>query len=293
MPRRKKMTPGTLKRRVALFLNFQYRRLTAKDRVTPDFVVIGSQKCGTTSLYQYIKTHPNFVAPYKKGGTFFDANFSKGFSWYRAHFPLVSQMSEKRSGGGAYITGEVATSYIHHPLAAKRMAELLPSTVKLLAVIRNPVERAYSHYQHMVRTGRETLSFRDALDAEAERVDLAIPRVVAGDDEALRFYRDYSYKSRGRYAEQLERWFDAFDRNQFLILKSEDLFGKPAWACNQIYSFLNLPAWEQSHYDNANPGRYSPADVGTLGDLAEYFKPFNQRLYEMLGADLGWDAVKY
>ena len=276
-----------------MYLNFQVRRLTSKDRVTPDFVVIGSQKCGTTSLYHYIKTHPNFVPPYKKGGTFFDANFSKGFPWYRAHFPLVSEMTEKRSAGGTYITGEVATSYIHHPLAAKRMAELLPQTVKLFAVIRNPVDRAYSHYQHMVRTGRETLSFQAALDAEEERVDRGMERVIAGDDEALRFFRDYSYKSRGRYAEQLERWFNVFDKKQFLILKSEDLFGKPAWACNQIYSFLNLPEWEQSKYDNANPGRYSSADAEILRSLAEYFKPLNQQLYELIGMDFGWDEVKY
>lgn len=292
MPR-KKITSGYLRRRIGLSLRFQYRLLTSNKRVTPDFVVLGSQKCGTTSLYHYIKTHPNFVQPFKKGGTFFDANFFRGFAWYRAHFPTKKQMDEKRSGSGVYITGEVATSYIHHPLAAKRMSELLPPSVKLLAVIRNPVERAYSHYQHMVRTGRETLSFQDALEAEEKRVDLGMDQVIAGDDEALRSFRDYSYKSRGRYAEQLERWFSLFDKNQFLILKSEDLFGKPDWACNQIYNFLGLPAWEQTQYDNANPGRYSPAEAELLKELAEYFKPHNQRLYKLIGTDFGWDEVKY
>ena len=289
----KKLTRSNIKRRLALFANFQYRLLTSRNRVTPDFVVLGSQKCGTTSLYHYIKTHPSFVRPFKKGGTFFDANFFRGFAWYRAHFPLKSQMDGDRSAGGVHITGEVATSYIHHPLAAGRMAELLPPTVKLLAVIRNPVERAYSHYQHMVRTGRETLSFQEALAAEDERVDRRLEQVIAGDHEALRFFRDYSYKSRGRYAEQLERWFGVFNRGQFLILKSEDLFGRPDWSCNQIYDFLGLSPWKQEKYDNANPGRYTPAEAELLRELAEYFKPHNQRLYDLIGTDFGWDEVKY
>ena len=286
------MSFNYVKRRLNLFLDFQYRMLTARDRITPDFVVIGGQKCGTTSLYRYIKLHPNFVPPYKKGGTYFDANYSKGVAWYRAHFPLAGFMAEKRDAGMNVLTGEVATSYIHHPLAARRMAELQPS-VKLFAVLRNPVERAYSHYQHMVRTGREGLDFRSALEMEDERVEKSLGKAMAGDNDALRKFRDFSYKSRGRYAEQLERWFECFDRSQFLILRSEDLFEKPMWVCNQIYQFLDLPDQAQTSYENANPGRYSPADAQVLRELAEYFKPYNQRLYELVGTDFGWDARTY
>lgn len=290
--RKKRMSFNYVKRRLNLFLDFQYRMLTSRDRVTPDFVVIGGQKCGTTSLYRYIKSHPNFVPPYKKGGTYFDANYSKGIAWYRAHFPLASIMAAKREAGMNVLTGEVATSYIHHPLAASRMAELQPS-VKLIAVLRNPVERAYSHYQHMVRTGRENLGFKSALEMEEERVEGSLEKAMAGDDGALRKFRDFSYKSRGRYAEQLERWFECFDRKRFLILKSEDLFEKPVWVCNQIYQFLDLPDQAQASYENANPGRYSPADAQILRELAEYFKPYNQRLYELVGMDFGWDARTY
>lgn len=290
--RKKAKNLNYFKRRLLFYLDFQYRLITSNKRAIPDFVVIGGQKCGTTSLYRYIKTHPNFVSPYKKGGTYFDANYSKGPAWYRAHFPLQSVMSEHRRSGANYITGEVATSYIHHPLAAERMQALQPD-VKIIAVLRNPVDRAYSHYQHMVRTGRETLSFAEALEKEAERVEKSLERAMAGDDNALRMFRDYSYKSRGRYAEQLQRWFSLFDRKQFLILKSEDFFEKPAWVCNALYQFLGLPDWEQSHYENANPGRYSSADAGVLRELAGYFRPYNKSLYEMIGMDFGWDDKKY
>jgi hypothetical protein len=172
------------------------------------------------------------------------------------------------------------------------MARALPAA-KLIAVLRNPVERAYSHYQHMVRTQREKLSFTQALEQEGQRVDAVVDRVIAGEAEAVRCYRDYSYKSRGRYAEQLERWLGHYDRAQLLVLRSEDLFGRPEFVCDQIYGFLGLAAWKQPAYDNANPGQYSPADAVVLAGLAEYFKPHNQRLYDLIGMDMDWERVQY
>jgi hypothetical protein len=275
-------------RQLKLFLTFRYRFLTSNWRALPDYMVIGGQKCGTTSLHDYIKRHPNIIPPYKKDSSFFDANYFRGFSWYRAHFPAQNQMDQLRADGGTFVTGEVTTTYMFHPLTAKRVAKHLPS-VKLIALLRNPAIRAYSQYQHMKRTGREILSFRDAIEKEDERLDGVLERVEQGDDEAHMIYRNLAYKARGRYAEQLQRWFKVFPRDQFLILKSEDLFSQPHEVCKRFYDFLGLPDFNLAKYENANPGGYSDADAKTIKELEEYFSPFNQELYDLLGLKFDWD----
>jgi hypothetical protein len=274
-------------RRLSLALRFRYRLLTASQRADPDYIVIGGQKCGTTSLHDYIKRHPNIVPPFKKDSSFFDANYFRGYSWYRAHFPTQTKMDNLRATGKHFITGEVTTTYMFHPLAAQRTADHL-SDVKLIALLRNPAIRAYSQYQHMQRTGRETLSFSEAIEKEAERLDGIVERVEKGDDEAHMIYRNFAYKSRGRYAEQLERWFKRFPRDRFLILKSEDLFSHPDQFCKQVYDFLGLPDFKLETYENANPGKYTEADTKTIKELEEYFAPYNQELYDQLGINFGW-----
>ncbi len=276
-----------LKTKVNLYVRFQYRLLTSSKRVNPDFIVIGGQKCGTTSLHRYIKNHPNIVPPFKKDSSFFDANYFRGFPWYQAHFPLQSKMEQLSAGGERHVTGEVTTTYIFHPLAAERTAEHL-SDVRFIALLRNPAIRAYSHYQHMKRTGREKLSFRDAIDKEDERLDGVLERVEKGDDEAHMVFRNFGYKARGRYAEQLERWFQRFPRDRFLILKSEDLFDQPEQVCKQVYDFLGLPGFKLEKYENANPGRYSDADTKIIKELEEYFESYNRELYDLIGINFGW-----
>jgi len=275
------------KTRVKLYVSFQYRLLTSSKRVMPDFMVIGGQKCGTTSLHRYIRLHPNIIPTYKKDSSFFDANYFRGMSWYRAFFPLQSKMDELQGQGERYLSGEVTTSYIHHPGTPQRIFNSVPK-VLFIALLREPVQRAYSHYQHMVRTDRESLSFKEAIKMEDERLFNSEERVLAGDDNALKAFRNYSYKSRGRYAEQLARWFALFPREQFLILKSEDLFQNPEEVMRQVYAFLGIPMWNLDKYKNVNPGDYPSAEAETLDYLSEYFRPHNEQLAELLGEDLYW-----
>jgi CRISPR/Cas system-associated endonuclease/helicase Cas3 len=276
-----------IKAKVNLYVRFQYRLLTSSKRVLPDFIVIGGQKCGTTSLHRYIKHHPNIVPPFKKDSSFFDANYSRGLRWYQAHFPLRNKMDQLSAGGKYHVTGEVTTTYIFHPLAAERAAKHL-SQVKLVALLRNPAIRAYSQYQHMKRTGREKLSFRDAIEKEDERLDGVMERVKRGNDEAHMALRNFGYKARGRYAEQLKRWFKYFPRDNFLILKSEELFSQPEQVCKQAYDFWGLPDFKLDKYENVNPGRYSDADSQIIKELEEYFSPYNRELYELMGINFGW-----
>lgn len=145
------------------------RILTAPIRVLPDFIIIGAQRAGTTSLFEYVSHHPCIGCSFGKELHFFDnlkGSFQKGLMWYRAHFPSYPYMYlAKKVRGRDMITGEASPYYLFHPLAATRIARVLPR-VKLIAILRNPVDRAYSHYHHNAKYKRETLSFEAALEKD-------------------------------------------------------------------------------------------------------------------------------
>ena len=158
-------------------------RLTARWRTVPDYLIIGTKRGGTTSLQQYLTAHPDVLEPKAaKASHYFDANFSKGWSWYRAHFPLQRWMDRERAAGRPVVVGEASPYYCFHPLALDRIAARVPD-VKLIIVLRDPVERAWSHYSYEVARGNEDLSFADALDAEPARTAGAADRIRRGEIE--------------------------------------------------------------------------------------------------------------
>jgi hypothetical protein len=201
----KPLTLELIRRRSALQAARLWRRLTAGRRTLPAFIIIGAQKAGTTSLYKYLRQHPNIVPALKKEVKFFDCNYDLGLDWYRSHFPYHSKLN------GQKMTGEASPHYLFHPLAARRIANVLPE-VKLIALLRNPVERAYSHYQLNVRRGREPLSFEQAIDKEEERLQGMREKILAGEDIPLYNFLHYSYLAKGIYADQLQYWFAQFPR---------------------------------------------------------------------------------
>src|SRR6187200_1451927 len=156
-------------RKVARSAIWAYGTATARGRPLPDFLVIGAQKAGTTALYAYLRWHPGITGPSWKEVSFFDRHWWRGEAWYRGQFPL-------RAGGR--LVGEASPSYLFHPLAPERARSLVPDA-KLIALVRNPVDRAYSQYQHAVALGREPLSFEDALAAEDERLVGEVERLLA------------------------------------------------------------------------------------------------------------------
>ncbi|HEY9295730.1 MAG TPA: sulfotransferase domain-containing protein, partial [Phormidium sp.] len=162
----------------------------------PDFIIIGAQKCGTTSLYEYLIQHPQILAASKKEVHFFDLNFAKGVDWYRQQFKPVSQKS---------ITGEASPYYIFHPLVPQRIYQLFPQ-VKLIVLLRNPVERAISHYYHEVRLGFEDLGLEDAIAQEPARLEGETAKILADETYYSYNHQHYTYLSRGVYVEQLNNW---------------------------------------------------------------------------------------
>lgn len=263
-------------------LRADYHELTAPLRGLPSVVIIGAQKSGTTSLFNYLVQHPDVLPPLGKEVHYFDFHYAHGVKWYRGRFPYRHQLR------GGSLTLDASPYYLMHPLVPERVAQLLPG-VKLIALLRNPVDRALSHYQHEVRAGRESLSFVEAIDKESER--------LAGEEERLRedpYYYSfnhhrYSYTRRGLYIEQLHRWVQYFPRTQLLVLQSEWLFRDPVAATAAVHDFLGLRSHRLERYKPFLPGNYDPAMPADLRKrLAAYFEPCNRELYRWMGKEFDW-----
>jgi len=171
----------------------------------------------------------------------------------------------------------------------RRIWEAVPK-VKLIALLRNPVDRAYSHYHHTVKKGQEPLSFEDAIEQEPERIRGEWERMVADEHYRGLRYGRYAYLARGLYMDQL-KWFEAFfPKEQILVLKSEELSEHPAVTLEQVEDFLGLSRWQPTEFSRENTSDYAqPMQAATRKRLIEYFRPHNQRLYDYLGVDFGWD----
>jgi hypothetical protein len=248
----------------------------------PDFLIIGAQKCGTTFLYHLLCQHPYVEPATTKEVHFFDTNFAEGVQWYRSHFLTPTQKD-----GRKILTGESSPYYIYHPRVAKRVAKVVPQA-KLIALLRNPADRAYSDYNHKFREAREHLSFEEAIEAEEDRLLGEKEKLLAAENYHSPKHRRYSYLSRGVYVDQLLEWDRHFDRDQLLVLKSEDFFENPQESYERVLGLLGLPHWETGVSGERNEGEYDEMNSATRRRLEDYFEPHNRRLYEFLGVDLGW-----
>jgi hypothetical protein len=275
---------------------FAARRATASARVLPDFLIIGAQKAGTTSLYAYLCAHPDVRAAGRKEVHYFDLGFiagdERGEAWYRSMFPLRTRLAlERRRVGRPVLTGEASPYYLFHPVAPERAAALVPAA-RLLVLVRDPVERAWSHYRHEVAAGREPLDFAAALDAEPMRLAGADDDLRRGvDSAAARSHRRHSYAGRGRYAEQLSAWLDHYPREQVHVMLAEELFATPSPVWRSAVEFVGLAPAAPPAFEVHNPGGSSSGqamDPACRARLEEAFKAPNAELADLLGRRLPW-----
>jgi hypothetical protein len=185
----------------------------------PNFLIIGAMRSGTTSLAHYLRSHPDVFVPEAKELHFFDRRFDRGLDWYREQFT---------DAGDASAIGEATPNYLYEPDAADRIADVLPEA-KLIAILRDPADRAWSHYWHHRARGSESLEFEAAIAAEDER------RAATPDNPGW-----YAYVDRGRYLPQLERFTARFDRSSLLVLLFDDLVGQPDTVYRDVCSFLGV-----------------------------------------------------
>jgi hypothetical protein len=262
------------------------RQLLARYRVLPDFLIIGTQKGGTSSLYDYLGQHPQMRAALLKEPRYFSRWHEKGENWYRAHFPLKHEMSSPQ---GKYITGEASPDYLLHPHAAELAHDLLPDA-KIFILLRNPITRAFSHYNHNAAKGRGTRSFEEAVRAEMEADQ---PRDLAAlEGREYRHAVHELYLGRGFYAEQLDRWLACYPRDQIMVFQSEVFFTQPRESLQQALQFLGLPAvdLDQIDYSPRLQGTYKAVlEPGLRAEMADTFRPHNERLYALLGERFDWE----
>lgn len=252
--------------------------LIGSSGMRPTFLIIGTQKGGTTSLFHYLEHHSRILPAKIKEIHYFSFSFSCGERWYRAHFPHAGRANEDA------LTYEASPYYLYMPEVPERVAAF-NAQMKLIVMLRDPVSRAYSHYRMSVKQGKEALSFEDAIEQEAERLERE--RVRFGAEQAFTkgaSHRTHSYLKRGYYAEQLERWFEHFPREQLLILKSEDFFNDPAGVHQDVLQFLGLPIELLPSYQQYNAGKKQlPISETLQRELEAHFAPHNARLEALLG----------
>ena len=258
-------------------------RVDPRPRALPDFVVVGAQKAGTSSLYGQLAAHPSVIPALRKEVHFFDRPPAP-LARYRAWFPTIAARERLAARTGRGITGEATPYYLCHPAVPQRLREAVPEA-RVIAVLRDPVARAVSGYHHAVRVGDERRPIEVALDPAAAE-DLPPAAAVAWYDDPRCPLRLHGYLARGRYAEQLERWFAAFPREHLIVLDSDEL--RDGRIPDAVRTFLDLPPGDGAVVDDRNVGAYAPPDPGVEATLREYFRPHNARLVSLLGVELPW-----
>jgi len=263
----------------------------------PDFLILGFPKCGTTSLYAYLASHPNVLPAVTKEILYFTHSTTKNIEYYLAHFPCIADAK--------YITGEASPSYIMFPGIAQRVFNWFPN-IKLIILLRNPADRTISsHYHRFKHLRRDNKEIEDLITRSIEQVSDALDKMIAllklktepvecmknilennlwlsDENEILsdligNFYLFY-----------IQEWFNVFPRNQILIVESENLFNNPSESMREIHNFLGLSDFLLPQYHNFNPNSYSSISSHSRQQLIDLFRPYNQQLEEYLGMKFDW-----
>jgi hypothetical protein len=256
----------------------------------PDYLVIGAMKSGTTTFYDWLVRHPLVPSAVTKEIHFFDSHFPQGLTWYRSQLPTVRQLAGlSRTHSSRGLSGEATPTYLFHPLAARRAHSVVPDA-KLIVLLRNPIDRAYSHYQTNIRHDWEALSFEEALDREEERLDGQIDVILKDEKNHRSFARfRWSYRAMGHYAELIENWMRYYPLEQFHFVLNEELDSDPDTTYAKVYEFLGLPDHPLGKPARRTIGHYSSMAAPTRAGLVEYFRPHNARLEALLGRSVDWD----
>lgn len=271
-----------------------YGMATTELRPAPDFLVIGCKRGGTTSLFNYLLQHAAVLGLYpqvrgKKSTDYFFREAQRGERWYRSHFHTHAYRRLLALGlGYPPVSGEASPYYMWDPRIPARVRAIAPE-VKAIMLLRDPVQRAWSHYQERVENGVEPLSFAEALDAEEERTAGALDRMLADPTYYSTAHDWYSYRARGVYLPQVRAWSDVFPPEQLLVLRSEDLYADPQGVFEEVCLFLGvLPTTLRStRPHNASRSR-NPMPTAIREELADYYAPHNRALECYLGRSLCW-----
>ncbi|MFP4219306.1 MAG: sulfotransferase domain-containing protein [Phormidium sp.] len=250
--------------------------------LSPQFIIIGAAKSGTSALYSYLASHPKVLPAVVKEINFWSHRFQQGLPWYQSHFPAISEEIAKQQG---LMTGEASPSYFAHPDAPQRIKQAYPN-IRLIVSLRNPVDRTISHYYDRVRRRQEM-----------RPLDVAIYESLAGNSSpftSVDFVPDYLRES--CYSVNLKSWYSHFEAEQIYVIKSENLLNQPAATSQSVFEYLGLPNHQLRHYRKYNVGNYKASesmidhdsDTKLRAALRDYFKEDIEQLKEIIGSELTW-----
>lgn len=263
--------------------------LSAGLRLRPDMIVIGGQRCGTTSLFRALEQHPQVVRPtLNKGINYFDLNYHRGPRWYAGHFPLA-WLSGVRAGKPPLVTFEASGYYMFHPMAAERIARDLPE-IKIVALLRDPIERAYSAWKHEKARGYESEDFQTALLLEEDRTRGEAERMTLDPHYQSQAYRHQAYAARGEYSRQLRAYYSRFPASQIHIMYSEDFFANPRDQFGNLSEFLGLSPKSDIIFDQHNARRSGSMPPASADFLCERFSSESDELERLVGRRPPWDT---
>lgn len=246
----------------------------------PDFIIIGTQKGGTTSLYNLLVQHPQIHKAVRKEVHYFDQYYENGFDWYSAQFPALAPGN---------VTGEASPFYMAHPRVAERIAQECPG-VRLVVMLRNPADRAISHYEQEFRRQHDTADLTKALADEDLRTAKDWAELASGTLLTRSNAQRFSYRQRGYYAQQLQPFFDRFPREHIFVLQSETFFNQPLDVLPGLYHFLGVdPAFRPTDWSIRKPGHYEKSRYELIyRELAAHYAPHNEALFTLLGERYDW-----
>jgi hypothetical protein len=247
--------------------------------VLPDFIIIGAMRCGTSSLYSYLYSHPQVLPAKRKEVHYFDLNFEKEENWYRSFFPPAPIMAT-----GKYITGEASPYYLYHPHAVRRIQEVIPD-VKIIILLRDPVDRAISAYWYISNvTEEEDLPIEEAFRREKERLRGEEEKIIRNKSYDSFEHRYHSYLDRGKYTKQIKRVKKFFSKDEIIVLKSEELFGSKNKVMKKVHNFLDIDnlSYKMGKKRNVNKDK-KKVKKDLKMKLERYYKDEKKRLKEEVG----------
>lgn len=253
-------------------------------RSVPDVLIVGAQRSGTTSLYRHLSGHPSLLwSPMVKSPHWLDVRYDRPERWYRAHYPLDWSL---RRHGERRLTAEASPYFLFHPTVPERIGDHLPDA-RMLAILRDPTDRAWSHYQHERARGYEDLDFAAALDAEERRIAPERPHLSTPGYVGYH-HRHHAYVGRGLYAEQIERYHRHLPPEQLLVLFTHELKDAPQATFDRVCDFLEIPRLELVEPPRHHTRQYERLDEDLRTRLDQRFATPNRDLERLLGRTLPW-----
>ncbi|HEX3487411.1 MAG TPA: sulfotransferase domain-containing protein [Micropepsaceae bacterium] len=267
---------------------FQARRIARVPRAMPGFILIGAQKSGTSSMFAYLKQHPQIVRPIFKELYYFDRHYHRGLDWYGCNFPARSSIERRNDRHGRpHYTFEATATYIFDADVPKRISSDI-ETRKFIVLLRNPVDRAISAYWHARRMGRETRTLDEAMKMDRERCEAELAFEAGSGPEPAGPTPRPIYVRRGIYHEAVARWQKEFSPQNLLVLQSETMFADPAGVMKRVFAFLGLAPEDGIDWEPQNVGRYDGSDSDARVMLRNFYRPHNERLNAMTADPLLW-----